>query len=545
MDEAQEIIARIGSENPPTAAELTAARKVLAQAMKAARSEATPDLEALTSLRAAYDSVTEALEAAEAAEAEVAAQADALLEGLDDVEDEAPVEETPAEEPVEDEVPEPTAEEVAASGSPRVLPLNEALERFKSRVKVNEPEPAAAREEPTSATNYSVLLGPSMAEHGTSIDLNTMADQFNKFGRAQRAGARTNVVTIRTDLGADRTLTASTSPDKVMELLDAVGSPEAVAAAGGCCVLSENLPESTTPFDASRPIRDSLPSMTVNGAVRWFPPICLPQEGAAVWTCEDDAAVTDDPETWKQCAEVECPEPEEIYLDAIYQCITIGNFQHRYNPSRWAEILRALTATKARLSETHLWAKMLTFATTTHQGNAHGDLYANIVNNVLRAVEEQRQQQRLLDSVNFRVWLPSWVPTAVSADLLLRRLIETTEVEAANKIERALAPYGVRVTYSKDLQRFPSPQVSGPWTPYPDPITTIVAPEGFFTFMDGGELNLGTEIRDHDLNRQNKLAAFAETFEGVLGRGCEAKRVEIPVEICDAIEPCIDGPIGS
>lgn len=540
METAQEIIARIGTENPPTAAELTTARKDVASAMKAARSEATPDLEALTSLRAAYDTVLQALEAAEAAEAEIAAEADALLEGIED----EGTEETPAEETSEEiEVPEPTAEEIAASGKPvRVLPLDEALARFKSRVQVNEPAPPEAD---ASSTNYSVLLGPSMAEHGSSISLDDMAEQFNKFGRAQRPGARTNVVTIRTDLGAERTLTASTSPDKVMEMLDAIGSPEAVAAAGGCCVLSENLPESTTPFDASRPIRDSLPSMTVNGAVRWFPPICLPQEGAAVWTCEDDAAVTADPETWKQCAEVVCPEPEEVALDAIYQCITIGNFQHRYNPSRWAEILRALTASKARLSETHLWAKMLTFATTTHQGNAHGDIYANIVNNVLRAVEEQRQQQRLLDSVNFRVWLPSWVPTAVSADLLLRRLIETTEVEAANKIERALAPYGVRVTYSKDLQRFPSPQVSGPWTPYPDPITTIVAPEGFFTFMDGGELNLGTEIRDHDLNRQNKLAAFAETFEGVLGRGCEAKRVEIPVEICDAIAPCIEGPIGS
>jgi len=534
METAQEIIARIGSENPPTAAELTAARKELATAMKAARSESTPDLEALTSLRAAYDEVTQALEAAEVAEAEIAAEADALLEGLETEEVEVVEAETEG-------VEEPVVEEVAASGKPRVLPLDEALKRFQKRAKVTEPAPVI--EEHT--TNYSVLLGPSMAEHGASITLDKMADQFNKFGRAQRPGARTNVITIRTDLGADHTLTASTSPDKVMELLDAVGSPEAVAAAGGCCVLSENLPESTTPFDASRPIRDSLPSMTVNGAVRWFPPICLPQAGAAIWTCEDDAAVTADPETWKQCAEVVCPEPEEVELDAIYQCITIGNFQQRFNPSRWAEILRALTASKARLSEIHLWAKMLTFATTTHQGQAHGDLYLNIVNNVLRAVEEQRQQQRLLDSVNFRVWLPSWVPTAVSADLAVRRLIETTEIEAANKIERALAPYGVRVTYSKDLHMFPSPQVSGPWAPYDDPITTVVAPEGFYTFMDGGELNLGTEIRDHDLNRQNKLAAFAETFEGVLGRGCEAKRVEIPVEICDATALCPEGPIGS
>lgn len=526
MESAQEILTRIGTDNPPTAEELAAARKELAAAMKAARNEVRPDLEALTSLRAAYDEVTEALEAAEAAEAALASEADELLDGID-VEDDEVV--------VEDEVVEVV--EVAASGKPRVLPLDEALARFANRAPARTTPVVEA--EIKSGTTYSVLTGPSMKEHGATINLDEMADLFNRFGRAQRPGNRTQIVSIRTDLGEDRTLTASTSPDKVMEMLDSITAPEAVAAAGGCCVLAENLPESTTPFDASRPLRDSLPSMTVNGAVRWFPPICLPQDGAAVWTCAEDAAVLpNDENTWKQCAEVECPEAEEVSLDAIYQCITIGNFQQRFNPQRWAEILRALTASKARLSEIHLWSQMLAGASTVHPGIAYGSLYLNVVNSVLRAAEEIRLQNRLVDSVNMRVWLPSWVPVAIAADLSARRLVETTAIEARTLLASALGSYGVNVTYSKDLHPFTSPQVSGAFSAYATTISTIVAPEGYYTFLDGGELNLGTEIRDHDLNRQNKVAAFAETFEGLMARGCDAKQVDIAVEICENAVAC-------
>ena len=53
------------------------------------------------------------------------------------------------------------------------------------------------------------------------------------------------------------------------------------------------------------------------------------------------------------------------------------------------------------------------------------------------------------------------------------------------------------------------------------------------SFADG--TSLGTEIRDHALNRQNKVAAFAESYEGILARGCNALGLDIPVEICDNV----------
>ena len=70
---------------------------------------------------------------------------------------------------------------------------------------------------------------------------------------------------------------------------------------------------------------------------------------------------------------------------------------------------------------------------------------------------------------------------------------------------------------------------------FPLTLGSVLAPNGFFTFLDGGTLDLGTEIRDHNLNRQNKVAAFAESYEGILARGCNALGLDIPVEICDNV----------
>ena len=95
---------------------------------------------------------------------------------------------------------------------------------------------------------------------------------------------------------------------------------------------------------------------------------------------------------------------------------------------------------------------------------------------------------------------------------------------------------GIDVTYSQDLDPIEggSPgQVDGPLTALPVTAGSVLAPEGYFTFLDGGTMDLGTEIRDHNLNRQNKVAAFSESYEGLLARGCNAKALDIPVEICD------------
>src|SRR5690606_25699878 len=125
-------------------------------------------------------------------------------------------------------------------------------------------------------------------------------------------------------------------------------------------------------------------------------------------------------------------------------------------------------------------------------------------------------------------WLPDWIRTAVRLDLINRRVFSSATDDpnvADSMLAAAFANEGVKAIYSLALDSIEGASgvtPDGPLTALPATAGAVLAPDGYFTFLDGGTLDLGTEIRDHSLNRQNKVAAFAESYEGLLARGCEA-----------------------
>src|SRR5690606_33011810 len=152
--------------------------------------------------------------------------------------------------------------------------------------------------------------------------------------RGMKAG-RNSVVRVDTEYATERML-----PGKIADntsFIDGFMSPEAVTAAGGCCSLPTPIYDNPVYASLNRPIRDALPSIGVQqrGSVSFFPAGCLPGEGAALWTCEDDEGVDpEDEETWKQCFSVECDEEQRVNIDAIYSCLDVGNFQARFAPEQ-------------------------------------------------------------------------------------------------------------------------------------------------------------------------------------------------------------------
>lgn len=519
MDEALGILARVGTDNAPTLSELATARDTIARELHRLRSEGSADLDALMTLRETYQTAVQAVTEAEEVQAAAAAQVDEVLDGIPDP-DEAPA--------TEEDAPEA----VAASG--RVLSVAEAVERLGLRA----PAPTPVEPERSLAdVTTSVILGDERRDSATWHDVShAFADSTS---RSAKKG-RERLVRIENTLAPERML-----PGRIAEntrIADSFLSPTAVAAAGGCCVLPTPIYDNPVYSSTARPLRDALPTMGVQqrGAATFFPAICLPDQGAAIWTCEDDAAVDPtDESTWKQCLALECGEAVEVQVDAIYACLTVGNFQQRYAPEQWQGFLQAVSAYQARLAEVHLYDQMRSAdGVTTHTLDATGSLYVTLLNGVALAAATIRQDQRYTD-INLSLVLPSWVLPAVRSDLRSRRLdcpdtIETTSAQ----ISAALANEGVSVIWSPDIDPIePDGQESGPLTPYPDTASAMLFPEGSFSFLDGGTLDLGTEIRDHSLNRQNNLAAFAESFEGLLARFCNAKALDIPVEVCDAA-PC-------
>jgi len=530
LQQALSTLGRVGAGETLSLSELTQARDAIARQLHSLRGSAAPDLDALTTLRESYFAADAAVNAVSEQE-QVAAQD--VTAALSDIPNPDLAEEEDPEEDEEEEDEEEDAEAVNASASKpkrgKMLSVQEAVARLglNGPILVNEPAKDLA------TTQSRVILNGTPVQDANLFNL---AEAFRDASSRSLKSGKERVARIETTFAEERTLSGKINSDT--RLLDSFVSPEAVVAAGGCCSLPQPIYTNPVQGSTDRPIRNSLTTMgATRGKFSFFPAICIPVDGVGLWSCEDDELVSEvDPATWKACAEVLCDEADEVGVDAIYSCITIGNYQTRFAPEQWQGYLAALAVMQARQAEVALFTKMRAAVSTTHTVDALGSVFANVTTGVALAAAAMRQDQRLGD-IQLNLWMPEWVQTAVRMDLIARRVYGVAEDPNVSDtlLSTAFSNEGIKVVYSQDLDQIEgaSGQSDGPLTSLPITAGAVLAPDGYFTFLDGGTLDLGTEIRDHNLNRQNKVAAFAESYEGLLARGCNAKALDIPVEICD------------
>jgi hypothetical protein len=533
LQQALSILGRVGAGETLSLTELTQARDVIARQLHSLRGSATPDLDALTTLRESYFAADAAVKAVAEQEQAAAQDVDAALADIPnpDEDEDAGDEDEDDEEDAEEGDGE---EAVTASAKPKrgkMLSVQEAVARLglsgTPGLQVREPEKDLA------TTETRVLIGGDVVQ---DANLRSLAEAFHDSSSRSLKSGKERVARIETSFAEERTLSGKINADT--RLLDSFVSPEAVVAAGGCCSLPQPIYSNPVQGSTDRPIKNALPTLGASrGKFSFFPAICLPVDGFGVWTCEDDELVDDaDPSTWKQCAEVDCDLTEEVGVDAVYSCVTVGNYQTRFAPEQWQGYLAALAIQNARRGEVLLFEKMRAEVMSTYTVDALGSIFANVVNGVATAAAALRQDQRLGD-VQMDFFISESLLTAVRLDLINRRVFSSAVDDpnvAASLLNTALSNEGVNPVYSQDLD--PVTFGSGGTDPqFPLTFGSVLAPNGFFTFLDGGTLDLGTEIRDHNLNRQNKVAAFAESYEGLLARGCNALALDIPVEICDNV----------
>ncbi len=534
LQQALSILGRVGAGETLSLTELTQARDVIARQLHSLRGSGSPDLDALTTLRESYFAADAAVTAVAEQEQATAQEVESALSDIPNP-DEDPDEDPEDEEDPEDDEAEGDGEEaVTASAKPKrgkMLSVQEAVARLGLNgtpgLTINEPERDLA------TTETRVILNGTPVKDAT---LSTLAEAFRDASSRSLKTGKERVARFETSFADERTLSGKINADT--RLVDSFVSPEAVTAAGGCCSLPQPIYTNPVQGSTARPIRDALPSLgATRGKFSFFPAICLPVDGFGVWTCEDDELVDEaDPDTWKSCAEVDCDESDEVGVDAVYSCVTVGNYQTRFAPEQWQGYLAALAIQNARRGEVLLFEKMRAEVMATYTVDALGSIFNNVVNGVATAAAAMRQDQRLGD-VQFDFFVSETLLTAVRLDLINRRVFSSAVDDpnvAAALLNTAFANEGINPVYSQDLD--PVVFGSGGTDPqFPLTLGSVLAPNGFFTFLDGGTLDLGTEIRDHNLNRQNKVAAFAESYEGLLARGCNALALDIPVEICDNV----------
>lgn len=522
-----QIIDRIGAEDEndrPTVEELQSAHNELSEAQSTLRESIKNHSGSFADLKAAkseFDAVTDALarvaEALASAQAEVEAILAEVAADDGDGGDEAAAETSDA------TVDEPVAASVR---------VGQTLARVKSAPRVesvNEPDLSRVN------TSYELLGKERDSITGGEVG-EAFASKARSFG-----GSKTTILNIKNELAPERTLTgdASSNERKMLDLFSA-NPVVPVTAAGGCCSIPEPIYDQPLIGSLARPIRDAFDVLNASrGAVQAYPPICIPDEGADVWTCAQDEAVTDDPETWKSCAALDCDTEEPTLVEPIYKCLTVGTFQERFAPEQWEAFIFQTEKLAARLAEARLFNWLAASATSVYDSAFEtGSTYANFIKQQIRIAAAMRQDQRLGDAQLVTVG-SNLIYSAIAEDTLTRRLnVGTDEVEFfKDKVDRTLREFGITYVGSDDVADMGAFTYSGTIPGYPDEIPMVTLPAGSAKVLDGGEKNLGVDVVDFDLARQNKVGAFSEFWEGLLVRNCNVVFSTVEVEECALICP--------
>jgi len=540
MDPTQ-ILSRLEGDNPPSDNELEKAAADIREALDVAtKSEDPGDFELAKTLRQALDTLGgEAKKREEAKEAH-RAELKKLREGVfDDDETKAEAEEkAPEAEKPEEKAPEAEAEKPAEEKEPvAAAGISDLVKRLKVQ--------AAAR---TKTTTEEVRTVPSVHYRGlgtaASFDLGDgrMSDLGQLFATHAKSvtqrNSPTKLFSLTKDYDPSRQL-SNQAEENNRKLVDVFGFGETtrpVTAAGGLCGPGEVDHSHPICADRGRPVRDSLVQFNAaRGQVTYFPATGMGdvEGGVSIWTpqMDADAATPAGSGIVKPCPPVVCPDELVAEVDAVVRCLQIGNFQARFSPEFWASRLELLLAAHDRAAEQKSIEEIHEAAAGVVADNTGNNVIDNFLSNVNSIIASDRAIQRKLTGqyvVLTDTYVRDQLRNQVIRNLGVANNVETIQI-ADGVISGWLSDIGARAVWTPDgTVNETTGDHNIPTTVGTLPNATVyVYPEDAFFFLDGGTLDLGTEITDSRLNAQNNRQAFAETFEKTAFRGCSAYRFDL------------------
>lgn len=333
---------------------------------------------------------------------------------------------------------------------------------------------------------------------------------------------------------ASRRLSGQSTPEDFKKL-DAVTTPQAIAASGGVC-LPTNVDYSLDVWASQdRPVRDGLAAFQVNrgGLVYRQPNTIGALSGSFTeWTEATDA---DPGDNVKNVLAITCESPVQVYVNAMVTRLGFGNLMGQFDPETIASNTDLAMAYAARAADAALWTQIQTFATNTitsaSQLGASRDLFTTII----QTAANYRVTNRLNRDQTLTCIFPIWGLDIIRQDRVMELahsadgpydVFSITDDDINNWFDN----YNVKVIWSLDPltanagagtyvnQNFGAFTASAAVPSYPTEVMWNLFIEGSIQFLDGGRLDLGV-VRDATLDSTNDYETFVETFENVANRG--------------------------
>lgn len=470
------------------------------------------------------------LEIEQAARVEAAARLAERVRGESDTDagDDTAEEETEdGEEEAEEENEEgaDAPEAIAAASAPAPRPARTNARR--PRAHAPQPRPAQS---PITITAAGDVPGYSPGQRFATLEDvgRAFSDRLHAFRGSRGPSANVPVARFAQQYPEDRVLQgldASTAGRRI----DAVTSPQAITASGGLCAPVAVDYSLMTVGSNARPVRDSLAQFDAGrGGIRFIAPPVLTDldSSVGVWTEANDANPTDP--TVKPCLRITCGDEVEETIDAITQCLEVGNFSRRTFPEQFTAWWGLAATAHARLAERTILTAIGAGSTNVTTGQVLGAA-RDILENLDQAGSQMRNRHRMLPGTPLRAIFPAWALDMIRADLV-RELPGSSDERLATadaKIQSFFSMRNINVTWALEGetgQDFAA-QGAGALLGWKTTVVWYLFPEGSWLFLDGGSLDFGVNIVDTSMIETNDSRAFLETFEAVAMHGPESLRI--------------------
>ena len=282
-----------------------------------------------------------------------------------------------------------------------------------------------------------------------------------------------------------------------------------LVAAGGWCAPSETL-YGLTSMETLDGIID-LPTIGVDrGGINFTPGPNFADIFATAGFAQTEAEAIAG--TTKACVEVDCPDFDEVRLDAVGYCVKAPLLTRSAYPEaiqRWLEgtVVANQHKVAARLiagMRTALGAALAPTLTDT-------PITWGTLSIIEWVIEMQRQAFRLAENETLEVVIPRWVRVIIRADLANRNGMLAADRVTNDMIQQHFADRGAQVQWVLNYLEVATPLTS---VAHPATFEVMVYPAGTFVRGSADVVNLDTVYDTADLQTNVYTAAFVE--DGVL-----------------------------
>lgn len=304
-----------------------------------------------------------------------------------------------------------------------------------------------------------------------------------------------------------------------------------LVAAGGWCAPSETLYDLCT-IESTDGLWDVPEVRAPRGGINFTKGPSFADIYALGGFLVTEAQMEQDPPVEKDCWDVECPEFDEVRMDAIGLCIRAGILTNAAYPELIRRYLEgALIAQQHRVSGNLIQRALTITGAATAIANPWENATA-LLTALEVAIAGERQRNRLPLSMTLEVVLPFWVKAAIRADLSQRTGVDMLAV-TDQQIESYFTVRGARVQWVYNWQDLTigAGGAGAPATDFPATVEALMYPAGTFVKLSLDVITLDAVYDSTNITTNTYTALFAE--EGIaLANTCfDAKRISLPLSV--------------